>query len=179
MEEAAVDEDEEFAWQGWGGGHSRQRWVRSAGHVQGSGAWSVRAAVGETAHSLGPPRQPPQPRWVFVSAKYNCTTHTPPVPAAQHRPTAWERLPPCPGLVRAAGPPEVVITTPFMYLLCARHCAESQILWPHRCLGGKSPFCREATRSLLRRWEWREVDKCQKKRQGRNSRCGSTGHTSN
>jgi hypothetical protein len=34
-----------------------------------------------------------QPRWAFVPAKYNFTTHTPPVPAAQHRPTVWEMLP--------------------------------------------------------------------------------------
>lgn len=39
-----------------------------------------------------------------MSAKYNFTTHLPPVPAAQHRPMAGERLPPCLGLVQAAGP---------------------------------------------------------------------------
>lgn len=65
MEEAAVDEDEEFAWQSsWGrtfqaGGTAEEkawRWVGSAGHVQGPGAWECEGSSGRSsAHSLRHP----------------------------------------------------------------------------------------------------------------------------
>lgn len=33
-----------------------------------------------------------QPRWAPMPAKYNSTTHLPPVPVAQRRPTVWKNL---------------------------------------------------------------------------------------
>lgn len=106
MEEAAVDMDgEEFAWQSCGGGYSRQkeqlrqrpsgRYLRAC-----SGAWSawVRGQEWEVCCPLFSGRQGgyQKPRWAFIRAQYNFLTHTPPAPAAQHRPPARETLPPAP-----------------------------------------------------------------------------------
>lgn len=99
------------------GGSKGLEVVRNSGHVQGPRVWECEGRSRKSSvHSLKPPDQPPQPRWTFMSAKYNFTTHTPPVSAAQHRPMVGERLPPCPGLVQVAEPLGAVITTAAVYV---------------------------------------------------------------
>lgn len=131
------------------------------GTFRGLGHRSVRATVGETLPISWPPRQPPHPRWVLTSAKYNFLTHTPPVPADSTGLFPGRVCLPALGWCRSPGsdhyhyfyvPTVCQVLCKILHILLA-----SQVSWRDELF-----FCSEETRSVLSRWEWREVDKCKK-----------------